>query len=139
MLGVTFTNNLKWDRHFNVVTQIFSSKIFALKLLKGVLNKNDLMQVYYSLLSNFLDYAAPLFLNTTDRLNSKANSYIKRAHKIICGMNCCGECLPKFSSRSDRLILPNVKNDRILNSFVLKCAIIYNKELEVKLHKLIGY
>jgi hypothetical protein len=35
LLGVNFAQNQKWDSHFNKVSNVFSSRLRALQLLKG--------------------------------------------------------------------------------------------------------
>ncbi len=151
------TPNFCWDDHINSICKNFARRLHALRILKGVLNKNKMLQVYHCLLGTLFDYAAPLFMTANNKNNKQMDLCIKRAHRLICGPNCKELCinavenrrmslamkkftkilfnenhplhslLPHKSPRSERLIIPVCASNKRCQSFEIKCAIELNK------------
>ena len=99
ILGVTFTHNLKWDTHFNSILKRVSSRLYALRILRPLLNKIDLKLVYHALILSTLEYCSPLFLSLNAKNRQLLSSLQNRAHRIICGKSCNENCLPDLCER----------------------------------------
>ena len=63
VLGVTFQDDLKWDKHIDTIVKVASRRIFALRRLKQISSivKQDLIQVYNAYIRSILEYNSPLF------------------------------------------------------------------------------
>jgi ribonucleases P/MRP protein subunit RPP40 len=156
LLGVYFTQNFGWELQFEYLSKVLSSRLYALRILKKILSKSELLQIYKCLMGSLIDYACPLFLNATLANDEVLKRITKRAHKIICGPLCMEKCIPDITSRrlelsmiffkkiigntdhvlrpylppqsnrSNRLIIPFCSKQKYINSFPIKCAIQYN-------------
>ena len=91
VLGVTFTDDLKWKKHTEQVLKKASQRVFLICQLRTTLQKNELLILYKALIESILTYAGSLFIKLPNKLNNKINALAKRCHNIICGKNC--DCL----------------------------------------------
>ena len=74
ILGVTFSSDLRWDRHFDAVVKISSRRLYALRVLSPIMCKEDLKVVYQSIIRSLMEYCSPLFGN----LSVRNHQYIVR-------------------------------------------------------------
>ena len=147
ILGIIWTNNLDWKPHFECITKRFVCRLHCLRVLKGFVERDELMKVYHGLLLPLLEYCSPLFVGMSKNLANRLEKLQNRAHRIICGSDCqCGKLtslsdrrmaraltlfsqaaatesplhslLPEKSSRSDRAIIPLCKTKRRQTSFI---------------------
>jgi len=98
LLGVFFATNLSWDTHINYVIRLASRRLYALYVLRNVLEKKHLIRVYEALVRSILEYCSPLFIGLNGKNSDLLEKVQRRAHKIICNSNC--NC--NFQSISDR-------------------------------------
>lgn len=147
ILGVMWSTDLKWNKHFDAISRTFVSRLHCLRVLKGSLQTNELIIVYSSLLRALLEYCAPLFVGMHKETSLRVERLQKRAHNVICGRGChckmfesiCERreaqalrlfqkaqmresplfcLLPPKSERTFRFILPFYKTSRRCSSFV---------------------
>lgn len=147
ILGIVWSDDLKWAKHFDSISRTFASRLYCLRVLKGVLDTNELFAVYCSLLRPLLEYCSPLFIGMNSSISKRLERLQKRAHRIICGSRCgCSRfqsiqsrreiqakalfdksknpdhplncLLPSVSELSSRFILPLYKTLRRSSSFV---------------------
>ena len=71
VLGLYFNAKLTWLDHFNFVTKKASPRLYILRILKPILNHDNLVIVFYALIQSIMDYASPLFLNVHAYLEKK--------------------------------------------------------------------
>ena len=55
-LGVQLTNTLSWNAHISNICRKLGQSIQILRKLKGIINSNDLLIVYKTLLPPHIDY-----------------------------------------------------------------------------------
>lgn len=147
ILGIVWSDDLKWIRHFEAISRMFASRLHCLRVLRNVLQKEELIAVYSSLLRSLLEYCSPLFIGISKDTSKQLEKLQKRAHKIICGRGCnCQRfstiserreiqatalyqkakinmhplncLLPPKSDRTSRYILPLYKTSRRCSSFI---------------------
>ena len=99
ILGIYLSNNLSWDLHIDETCKTASKRLYALRVLRPILDKNDMIIVYYSLIRSLLEYASPCFVGINHRNSSKLDNIQRRAHIIICGPDCNCNQLHNLSFR----------------------------------------
>ena len=69
ILGVTFENTLKWDKHMENITKCASRRIHALRMLKRIpgATQKDLIPVYQNYILSIIEYNSPLFVGLGSR------------------------------------------------------------------------
>lgn len=94
LLGLYFNAKLTWLDHFNSVTRKAASRLYVLRVLKPLLNHDELVIVFYALIQSIFDYASPVFLNAHAYLDLRIVSLCKRAFRIIHGydVKACNQC-----------------------------------------------
>ena len=118
VLGLYFNRKLTWSDHFNFVVKKASSRLYVLRVLKPLLNHDELVVVFYALIQSVLDYASSLFLNTQVYLNSKFVSLCKRAFRIIHGhaVYTCNTCNILDVQSRRQLLAMKLFNDALSSS-----------------------
>ena len=124
ILGVTFTNNLKWKIHFDGVTLSASRRLHILRCLRSYVPKEKLFTVFRATVLGVILYASPLFGSLPHSVQSAVDRILKRAHRIICGPPCQSSC--NFVLNIAEL------RDRAARDLLLKCEIA-----DHPLHKLV--
>jgi hypothetical protein len=154
LLGVTWTKNLSFKVHVDSLIKRASQRLHFLRILKRLLPKEELWNIYYSLIRSLLGYACQLFINLPKNISKNLEHIQKRAHRIICGYNTCSCNLSTLEERRrilslrlfknsmckdhplnaflppltkhGRMIVPIIKSDRRKNSFFVKCTVLQN-------------
>jgi hypothetical protein len=104
-LGVTFTNNLRWDEHCKDVHKRASKRIFAIRNLKrSGCDIQSMLKVYRQTIQSLLSYCHPCCCNMSQS---------------------CLDTLTKVETRCLRVILRNCSNQR-LSHFVPLSTAIFN-------------
>ena len=157
LLGVTFNERCTWTNHIESVTKKASRRLFPLRLLRPLLDDEELKVVYYGLMRSILEYASPLFIGLSETDAQNLAGVQKRFHRLLCGKQCKKECLQPLEIRRKnhavslycsllkedhilhrlarqqsthgRLLLPSISTSRRLNCFPVKTAILYNELL----------
>ena len=155
ILGVHFSSDLKWIRQMNYINRNASRRLYALRILRPIMDRQDLVRVYCGLIRCILEYCSPLMVGMLGRDASILDRIQRRAHRLICGES-CDDCdfFPDLRSRrtsaavkllnaaknpthplhdlypavssSGRLILPHVSTSRRRNSFFPFTTILIN-------------
>ena len=99
LLGVFITSNLKWDFHVNYIRNKCHSRFYAIRVLKPLLSKHDLLNVYCLFVRSLLEYCSPLFVALNDKNNRVLNSIQNRCHNLICGFGHTCICLEDLQQR----------------------------------------
>ena len=153
ILGVTINNQLKWDKHINLIIRTSSSRLYAIKVLKPFLTKKQLLIIYNGLILPVLNYAAPIFVCLPDKHSRALDSIQNRAHRIICGDSHCNcnlfSALKNYRSkiakdllikahypnhilhsimpiRANRFFQPTANTTRFLHTFIPFTTAMYN-------------
>ena len=153
LLGVTFTSSLSWNLHIQNITKVCSQRLAALRILKGYLEPGELKMTYNAMIQSVYEYASPLFISMPTVLKEKIKKIFRRAHRIMCPNCVCQintddrrllqarslfqaihnntkhnlhNLLPTYNASNDRFILPNIRTDRKLKSFMIHNALSYN-------------
>ena len=88
ILGLVFTNELKWDHQIDSVCRKASQRIFILKRLKTLLSPRDLIKIYNALILSVLDYNSPVMVGMPNKNLNCLEKVRKRCHRLICGADC---------------------------------------------------
>jgi hypothetical protein len=114
-LGMYFNSSLSFDSHVKFVTTVCSKRLYALRILKPLLCKQDLVLVYFSVIRSMIEYSAQTFCGLNNKLNSKLQSIQRRAHNIVCHKNChCDIFISTFQRR-------NLLTERLFSKIVKNC------------------
>ena len=103
-LGIIFNNQLNWNSHITRIVRICSSRLYALRILKPILSKPNLISVYFSLIRSVIEFSTPTFCEINKKQLQQLNSIQRRAHNIICSYLCHCEILPDLNSRRTYLV-----------------------------------
>jgi len=156
ILGLTFQNNLKWDKHVALITKSASSSLYLIRKCRNYFNQKQLMSLYNSYILSKLCYASPSYAYLPQSLQKYFIKLHKRSHHVICGQECQKDCLinpldqvkkmsfklfinimdnskhplhhlvPPKMKYSGKLMLPLCRSERSKNSFVPQMALLYN-------------
>ena len=90
LLGVTISNNLRWNGHINEILKKASKRLYFLSQLKRArVTKQDLVLFYTSCICSILTYASPVFpYALPEYLKNELERIQKRALGIICPGHC---------------------------------------------------
>ena len=105
ILGVWIQNNLKWDKNIHTITQKCTSRLYILRKIKPIFNKNHLKIIFNGLILSVIDYACKIYGNLSVKLTKCLQKIINRAHSVICGSRCSESCLPNITDRQKRLCI----------------------------------
>ena len=108
ILGVHFTSDLKWNRHFEFVNTVASRRLYALRILKPLLDHQTLVHVYKGLILSIIEYCSPLFVGMSAQNASILEKIQRRAHVIICGESRCCQCI-SFPNLEERRKIASIK------------------------------
>ena len=100
ILGIIISNNLSWSSHINHSISRASRNLHILRICKHFMEKSDLVKIYMSLSQSHLDYGCQLYVGSITHEDSvNISRIVKRAHRIICGIDCSLNCLPHPKTR----------------------------------------
>ncbi len=86
ILGVTFSDDLKWNDHVDNVVRKASQRIFILRNLKrSGCDSQTLYNIYVALIRSVLLYCYPCFCNAPFYLHQMLSSVERRVFKIVFG------------------------------------------------------
>ena len=94
-----WSNDLKWDKHFDSVSRMFASRLHCLRVLKNFLAKDELLLVYGSLLRSLFEYCSPVFVSLPKSNSTRLDRLQRRAHTLICGKECTDTCFEDLTIR----------------------------------------
>ena len=122
ILGLIFDNKLKWKSHVNQIIKITSQRLYALRVLKNIMKRDELKAIYTAIIRSIIDYGSPVFVTISKDLKASLNRIQKRAHYIIYGTNHSLN-LEDLECRKERISLKlfntiNNSNEHILKSFM---------------------
>ena len=116
-LGVVFSEDLKWNEHFDYILRKASKRIFILRnLRRSGCSAALMLQSYFAFIRSLLIYSYPCFCNAPDYLLRKLRKLERRVSRII-GVS--------FSDDSS-----------VLNAAVLSCNKLFSAVLSASSHPL---
>ena len=62
ILGLHFTSDLKWSKHVKQINKSTSRRMYALRVLKPILDPTSLKRVYHGLILSIIEYCSPLMV-----------------------------------------------------------------------------
>ena len=91
ILGVTFSSDLTWNPHYDEILSRANRRLYALRVLRNVLNDKDaLFNVFSALIRSVIEFASPLFVALPVYLDTRILHFLKRCHRLVHGFEC--EC-----------------------------------------------
>jgi hypothetical protein len=99
LLGIIFSDDLRWDRHFSLIRTICNRRLYAIRTLKSILSVNELHNVYLSLIVSVMEYCLPLFIGINVKISNLVKNIEQHFHNIICHYNCHCKILPDLTNR----------------------------------------
>ena len=81
-LDIVFNKKLDWNNHFQSCNRIYSSRLYALRVLKPILSKSELATVYISLIRSIVDYGFVTTCHLTNYCNTIVRRIERRAHNL---------------------------------------------------------
>ena len=92
LLGVTWSEDLKWDLHFQNVITTASKRLYCVRVLKNIIPKNELKKIYYGLVRSTMEYCSALFVGVTQHIAEDLKLLQRRAHRLICSVDHSDDC-----------------------------------------------
>jgi len=156
ILGLTFQNDLKWNKQVALITKSASSSLYLIRKCRSIFNQKQLILLYNSYVLSKLCYASPSYAFLPQSLQKYFIKLHKRSHHIICGTECKKNCLippldqikktsfklfqnimqnakhplhsliPAKLKYSRKLMLPLCRSERSKCSFIPQMALLYN-------------
>ena len=88
-LGISFTDDLKWNTHVNNVVSKASRRLYILyNLVKASCPPSIILKVYYACLRSIMLYGCPAVCNMPLYLQKKLVAVERRASRIMCTHPC---------------------------------------------------
>jgi hypothetical protein len=88
ILGLTYTNDLRWDVHVSNVIKKASQQIYILKKLRTLLPSNELVKIYNAVILSVIEYCAPVMVGMSKRNSDRIERIRRRCHRVVCGNEC---------------------------------------------------
>ena len=88
-LGFILNQSLSWNDHIQNICALASRRMYALRIIKPIISKNNLKLVYDGLIRSILEYGSPAFGNLPKVLSDKLEKIQSRCHRLICGSSDC--------------------------------------------------
>ncbi len=88
-LGFIINQSFSWNDHIQNICSIASRRMYALRIIKPIISKNNLKLVYDGLIRSILEYGSPAFGNLPKGLSDKLEKIQSRCHRLICGSSEC--------------------------------------------------
>ena len=85
-LGITFSNDAKWNDHVNSIIMSASKHINVLRKLKYTLNRNNLEKIYFTYIRPIFEYASEIWDNCGDVNSQKLERLQLEAARIVSGL-----------------------------------------------------
>ena len=97
ILGLTVSNDLKWNEHVQQITKKSRKRLYCLTQLKRAnVGTKELLQFYITCIRPIAEYACPVFHNSlTNYLSNELEAIQQRALKIIFSRSSYGETLSR--------------------------------------------
>ena len=105
ILGVMFNSKWNFDSHISQVVAISSRRLYAMRVLKPLLSREQLILMYNTFIRSCMEYCAPLFLCLSVYNSKRLDVLQNRFHRLICGKHCYEACLSQLGERRAMLSL----------------------------------
>jgi hypothetical protein len=122
LLGVTLSDNLKWDQHVEDVTTRAARRLFCLTTLRSAgVPPKQLCQFYYSTIRSILLYGYPSWCNCNKGLWDKLIKIERRALRIIGSTD--NPTLQAAAQNTCKRLILNISNhvNHPLSEIIVRC------------------
>lgn len=104
-LGVILNNSLNWNSHVNHICSLAARRLYPLRILRPILPKQFLINIYFLLVRSIFDYASPVFCKLNQSNITQMNRIQNRFHRIICCFDSNCTFLPPLCDRRKSLAI----------------------------------
>lgn len=111
-LGLTITDNLKWDKHIQNLTKKTSKAIAGIYKIKSIIPENMKKSIYHSMFTAHVNYLINIWSDTTKQNKNKVQRQQNKIIKLIFGLD---KRTPTLSIYKN-LQLPNIDKIIILKN-----------------------
>lgn len=102
-LGVLLNTRLDWSSHIQYICRQAVRRFYALRILRPLLDVDELVSIYGGTVRSILEYAAPIFGKLPENLSLNLDKVQKRCHRLICKVSSSSDCpCDRFPSLSTR-------------------------------------
>ena len=109
LLGVLINNRLDWSSHIQYICRQAVRRFYALRILRPLLDVEELAAVYFGAVRSILEYAAPAFGKLPENLSKNLDKVQKRCHRLICRVSHTSDCpcdrFPPLSARRNKMAI----------------------------------
>lgn len=116
-LGIVFNEKFNFKDHFLKICSKASQRLYILRCIKHLVNKNELFNIFSSIILSIILYACPIFVKLDHCSRTIINRLLKRCHSLICNYDCTTDC--KYFVNLESMIfkyatktLLNIEKDR---------------------------
>ena len=120
ILGVTFNKRLSWHDHIAKTTRKCSKSVYALRVLHPYNRIIPMKSVYYALIRSSLEYASPLFIGMSEKLQTRLENIQRRTKKLIPNSDNMPGLKTRRSSHARKLFKQSENETHILHKFLPK-------------------
>lgn len=99
ILGITLSNDLKWDTHISNICKLACRRFYAIRIIRPFLSNAQLILFYNSFIRSILEYCSPLFVGLNFKNIACLNRVQRRFHNLLCFYGCHCECLASLCFR----------------------------------------
>ena len=122
ILGVRFNSKATWSNHIDKIITIASRRMFAMRILKPCLSRNQLRDVYFSYIRSVVEYCAPLLTSLSVIDNCRLERLQRRFYRLLCGKDCANNCFASLEERRWKLSIKFLQSvmqaNHVLNSLL---------------------
>lgn len=142
VLGITYQNTLKWDRHVDVITKAAGRRVHVLRYLRHIrsITKNDLVTVYKNYILSVLEFNSPLLVGLNVKNSEKMERIRRRCHRVICGFPCSCDAFQSLKERRlllamkvfEQMMSPNHISHEFLPHFLPRTGRLFQELIKTK-------
>jgi hypothetical protein len=97
LLGLKIDRSINWNSDIDIVCKRLSKAIYALRMLKRVVNKHTLISVYYAYFHSILTYGLEIWGNAAaEYLKNRVFKLQKKAVRILSNLGAFDSCREAF-------------------------------------------
>jgi Reverse transcriptase (RNA-dependent DNA polymerase) len=98
LLGIIVDQNISWNEHINKLCKKLGRSVYALRILKNIVSKNVIIQIYYAYFHSILSYGIELWGNAAAYLTNRVFRLQKKVIRIIENLRPLDSCREVFKA-----------------------------------------
>jgi hypothetical protein len=118
LLGIIVDRNLNWNEHINELCKKLARSIYAFRVIKNVISRHALIQMYYAYFHSILSYGLEIWGNAALYLTNRVFRLQKKVIRIVSNLSPLESCREAFKENK---ILP------FPALYIYKCLIFLKK------------